>query len=238
MKILIVDDSKTSLMVLRNILAKHKFEVVEAESAKEAMQILDADSLIDLVISDIMMPEISGLQLLQHIRKTPKYQDIPVIMCTAAGDRNSVVKAGTLKVSGYIVKPVVATQIIKQINKVVSQIRPTIEDKHKAATRLGMTTSTYMEILSGFLDDVSKRKSQLHQAVKSNSALRIRLIANAIKGSADTLGAWGIRDAARKLEEMGQSGKLQEAEHASVALSAEVTRLSEHIGLDVQTEAK
>ena len=127
MKILIIDDDKTSRMVLRNILEKRKFEVIEAESAVKAIKILNADSFIDIVISDIMMPEVGGLQLLQHIRNTSKYKDIPVIMCSAQSDRDSVTKAAKLQVSGYIVKPMVATQVIRQVSKVVTQAQPPLE---------------------------------------------------------------------------------------------------------------
>lgn len=99
-----------------------------------------------------------------------------------------------------------------------------------------MTSSDYMEILSDFLGDVSKRISQLHQAIAEKSGLKIRMLANAIKGAADTLGALSIHDAARKLEEIGQNGKLEEAENALAKLSAEVPRLREYVGLDVQTK--
>lgn len=237
MNILIVDDDKTSRMVLRNILEKRKFEVIEAESAVNAVRILDANRPIDIVIADIMMPEVSGLQLLQHMRNTPKYQDIPVIMCSAQNDRDSVMKAAKLKVSGYIVKPMVATQVLKQVNKVMSQTQPPLEgSKFKVAARLGMTSADYMEILSGFLDDVSKRISQLRQAIADNSGLKIQMLANAIKGSADTLGALGLREAAQKLEEAGQSGELDEAENALARLSAEVPKLREYVGLEGQTK--
>jgi len=234
MRILVVDDDMISRAVLRNILTKRKFEVIEAENATQATRILTADSPIDLVISDIMMPEVSGLQLLQRIRENPRCKDLPVIMCTARGDRDSVVEAANLKISGYIVKPIVASQVLKKVNKVVQQMQPPIDNKYKVAMRLGMTAPAYMKVLADFLHDTRKRILRLHQAVNENSIPKIQMLANAIGGAADTLGAWGIRDAARRLEEIGQRYKLWEAEHTLATLSAEVTRLSEHVDLDAQ----
>jgi len=178
------------------------------------------------------MPEVSGLQLLRSIREDPRYKDLPVIMCTVQGDRDSVMQAAKLKVNGYIVKPIVASQVLKQVDKVMQQTQPPIEDKHKIATRLGMPTSDYMKVLSDFLSDMQERISRLHQYITENNALEIQILANAIRGTADTLGAWNIRDAAQKLEEMGKNGELQESEYALATLSTEVTRLREHVGLE------
>lgn len=226
LKILVVDDDMVSRMVLRTILEKNQFEVVEAANAKEAIQILNDGNLIDLAIIDVMMPEVSGLQLLQYIRKSKfGYRDMPVIMCTAQKDRDSVEKAGQLKASGYIAKPIIAEKVIEHVNRVASRIEQSLDKSDEVAQRLGITPQAYTEMLSGFLDDMQQRILQLQEAINENSALKIQILANAIKGAAETLGTRGIRDAARELEEIGQSGGLQEAESALTLLSAEVTRL-------------
>ncbi len=105
MKILIVDDYKTMLRIIRNLLKQLGFNNVEdAIDGSSALQKL-RDSDYDLIISDWNMEPMSGLQLLKEVRADVKMKEIPFIMITAESKSENVIAAKEAGVSNYIVKP-------------------------------------------------------------------------------------------------------------------------------------
>ena len=81
-KVLIVDDSKTELMFMTNLLQKNGMSVRTAEGAEEAFRRLTEEKP-DLILMDVVMPGQNGFQLTRSINRTPEYADIPIIMCTS-----------------------------------------------------------------------------------------------------------------------------------------------------------
>lgn len=81
-KVLLVDDDKDQLQVLELFLSKQKFSVITANGAKEALKTLK-QAPVDLVICDLMMPEMSGKDFLQRVRNSERYATLPIIMLTA-----------------------------------------------------------------------------------------------------------------------------------------------------------
>jgi two-component system, chemotaxis family, chemotaxis protein CheY len=109
-KILIVDDSNFARTVLKNGLRDLKFwKIVEAESAKQAQYILNEDETkkdpIHLLIADIHMPEMSGLELLKWVRMQEHFKSLPVIILTTVQEKGGILEAGKLGVSHYMIKP-------------------------------------------------------------------------------------------------------------------------------------
>ena len=105
MNILIVDDYKTMLRIIRNLLKQLGFDNVdEATDGSEALQKL-RDKSYGLVISDWNMEPMTGLQLLREVRKDTKLKDTPFIMITAESKTDNVVAAKEAGVNNYIVKP-------------------------------------------------------------------------------------------------------------------------------------
>ena len=97
MTILIVDDNTVSAKIIEFNLSKHGYETIYAKSGKDAIECLQSNLAIKLVITDILMPEMTGLELLYEIRNHPEWKNIPVIMCTSLSDIDTVKKAGKLK---------------------------------------------------------------------------------------------------------------------------------------------
>lgn len=109
-KILIVDDSNFARTMIKNGLRELKFwKIMEATEAKQAQEILldteQEQDPVQLVICDIHMPNISGLELLQWMRLNDRFKDLPVIMLTNSQNRAEVVEAGKLGVAHYMIKP-------------------------------------------------------------------------------------------------------------------------------------
>jgi two-component system chemotaxis response regulator CheY len=105
MPILIVDDYKTMLRIIRNLLKQLGFNNVdEATDGSQALQKM-RDKPFNLVISDWNMEPMSGLQLLKEVRADGKLKDVPFIMITAESKSENVIAAKQAGVSNYIVKP-------------------------------------------------------------------------------------------------------------------------------------
>ena len=105
MTILIVDDYKTMLRIIRNLLNQLNFgNVEEASDGNTALQKMRSNS-VNLVISDWNMEPMTGLQLLREVRADAKLKDTPFIMITAESKTENVVAAKEAGVSNYIVKP-------------------------------------------------------------------------------------------------------------------------------------
>lgn len=105
-KVLVVDDDMRNVFALTNALEMHQMEVVPAADGKESLRILEADQSIDIVLMDIMMPEMDGYEAIKKIRAGTSMRNVPIIALTAkamGGDREKCITAGA---SDYITKPV------------------------------------------------------------------------------------------------------------------------------------
>jgi len=120
MKILIVDDSRTMRRIIKKFLNNNNFDnLVEAAHGKKALDILQSDS-IDLIISDLNMPVMDGLELLEIIKGNDRTRDIPFIMLTVEAIQKTMNKAIALKVDSYIVKPVGESLFINEMLRVIT----------------------------------------------------------------------------------------------------------------------
>ena len=122
MPILIVDDYKTMLRIIRNLLRQLDFQnVEEAGDGASALQLLESKEF-SLVISDWNMEPMTGLQLLREVRKSPRLKGIPFIMITAESKTDNVIAAKEAGVSNYIVKPFNAETLKAKLSSVLGPI--------------------------------------------------------------------------------------------------------------------
>ena len=120
MNVLIVDDYKTMLRIIRNLLKQIEFNnVEEATDGAEALSKLRAGSF-GLVISDWNMQPMTGLQLLQEVRADARLKQMPFIMITAESKTENVIAAKQAGVSNYIVKPFNAETLKEKTEKVLN----------------------------------------------------------------------------------------------------------------------
>lgn len=113
-KVLIVDDSKTEIMFLTNLLQKAGYVVRSAENADEAFKRL-AEEKPDLILMDVVMPGQNGYQLTRAINRTPEYAAIPIIMCTSKNLETDRVWGMRQGARDYVTKPVDAAELLAKI---------------------------------------------------------------------------------------------------------------------------
>jgi twitching motility two-component system response regulator PilH len=113
-KVLIVDDSKTELMFLSDLLQKQGMTVRTAEGADEAFRRL-AEDKPDLILMDVVMPGQNGFQLTRAINRTPEYAEIPIIICTSKNLETDRVWGMRQGARDYVTKPVDADELMGKI---------------------------------------------------------------------------------------------------------------------------
>jgi CheY-like chemotaxis protein len=115
--ILVVDDDARNVFALTSVLETHGMQVVFAENGREAIETLKQHPEIDLVLMDVMMPEMDGYETTQAIRQIERYQSLPIIALTAkamAGDRERSLAAGA---TDYVTKPVDLDLLLNTMRK-------------------------------------------------------------------------------------------------------------------------
>ena len=105
-KILLVDDDTRNVFALSNILKERGMEIIKAENGKVALEILNMHSDIDLVLMDIMMPEMDGYDAMRQIRSQGKFKSLPVIALTAKAMKDDKQKCIDAGANDYITKPI------------------------------------------------------------------------------------------------------------------------------------
>jgi twitching motility two-component system response regulator PilH len=115
-KILVVDDSKTELFFMKDLLTKNGYQVVTAENAEQTHAALATGAKPDLILMDVVMPGQNGFQLTRAISKDPVTANIPIIMCTSKNQETDRVWAMRQGARDYITKPVNADELLGKIS--------------------------------------------------------------------------------------------------------------------------
>ena len=118
-KILIVDDDPYILMSLEFLMKKHGYNVMVARNGSEALELVDTH-VPDLVLLDIMMPDVDGYAICQHIKTTKKLQDAKVVFMSAKTKEADIQKGYDLGASLYITKPFSTRDLMKQIQDLLN----------------------------------------------------------------------------------------------------------------------
>jgi len=113
-KILIVDDVSRNIQILGNILSQEQFQIAYAQSGKQAIDICETQDF-DLILLDIMMPEMDGYEVCERLKENPSTSEIPIIFLTAKADMDSIIKGFEIGGQDYITKPFNAAELLARV---------------------------------------------------------------------------------------------------------------------------
>jgi two-component system, chemotaxis family, chemotaxis protein CheY len=116
-KILVVDDSRTIRQQVSFTLNKGGYEVVEAEDGGDGLVKLKENGDVSMIISDINMPNMTGLEMLEAIKNEGNHPNLPVIMLTTEGAADLIERAKAAGAKGWLVKPFQPEQLIAAVSK-------------------------------------------------------------------------------------------------------------------------
>jgi CheY-like chemotaxis protein len=111
-KVMVVDDDYRNIFAMTSLLDHQQMNVISAESGREAIELLEKTPDVDIVLMDIMMPEMDGYDTMQAIRQKENFKSLPIVALTAKamkGDREKCIESGA---SDYITKPVDSEQLL------------------------------------------------------------------------------------------------------------------------------
>ncbi len=118
-KVLVVDDSATMLLSLKTNLESAGFAVETADDGQKAMARLQAGSKPDLIITDVNMPNMGGMELIKHVRALPGFRFTPILTLTTESAADQRQEGKKLGATGWLVKPIGGADLLKVIKQVL-----------------------------------------------------------------------------------------------------------------------
>lgn len=118
--ILVVDDDAMNVRMAEFILKQQQYQVLKAGSGMECLEVLK-NQLVDLVLLDIEMPGMNGMQTLEQIREEERFLQIPVMFLTASTELEDMENAQKLGAAGYVKKPFLPQELLDRVEKVIGQ---------------------------------------------------------------------------------------------------------------------
>jgi two-component system chemotaxis response regulator CheY len=118
MRVLTVDDSRTILAMLHHTLSNAGFEVLQAEDGQKGLEVLKSES-VDVVITDINMPVMDGIEFIKQVRSTGSHSSLPILILTTETSQDKRDQGRAAGGTGWIVKPFDPEKLIAVIHKVV-----------------------------------------------------------------------------------------------------------------------
>jgi two-component system alkaline phosphatase synthesis response regulator PhoP len=134
-KVLVVDDNIDSITILRSILETNGFAVRTAQSGRDALDLL-AQEVPDVILLDVMMPEMSGLEVLERIKSNHATSRLPVILVTAKMQDEDVLTGYQFGADYYITKPCTAKQLLYGIGLVLGKVEASANQERREKDEL------------------------------------------------------------------------------------------------------
>jgi len=128
--ILVIEDDDVSRTLLHRLLTRRfSCKVHEARNGREGLNMIRGLKP-DLVLLDVMLPELDGMGVLQAIRSDPAVARLPVVIVSSAGDREAVTKMAGLGIQDYLLKPFKADLVTKRVGKILAGVHKSVQKSH------------------------------------------------------------------------------------------------------------
>lgn len=150
MAILIVEDNAVNAKLLGLQLKGDGYHSVVARGGAEALTILSGTDPIELIITDFMMPDMNGLELIATIKTMPACNTIPIIIISAYSDLQAVTEAKALGCQDFLTKPIEKTLLIKRVEHLLKSFAPVLGDKSYVLAKLNIEPAHYDELVRQF----------------------------------------------------------------------------------------
>ncbi|MCC7497241.1 MAG: response regulator [Bryobacterales bacterium] len=229
--ILVVEDNQVNQRVVTALLHKHGYRTVIANNGQEALEML-AGRQFDLVLMDVQMPLMDGIETTRQIRANLHWQHLPIVAMTAHamnGDRERCLRAG---MNAYVAKPVqqahlmaVISQHIRRCRERAREMRSSI-DPARAALLLDSNAGLMEDMLRLFLQLAPERLQQLNSAAGRLDFGRVFEESNKLRTAAERIAATGVVECAQRLESLAGDGDIGGIAESLNRLDREIGRLA------------
>lgn len=223
--VLVVDDNQFNQELAVELLGDQNISSKVAGNGLEAITMLNHE-YFDAVLMDVQMPVLDGIEATRRLREDQRFKHLPIIAMTAAAMKTDVDRCFEVGMSDYITKPVVADTMLKTLRKwlqnttgsgykkttsradTLDQVRkpkelpdelPGIQVK-KSVSNLGGKKELFVKLLSMFIDNFGDSSERLRDAIHAEQWSEAERLAHSVKGSAGSLAALDLAEAAKQLE--------------------------------------
>ncbi|MDX2214278.1 MAG: response regulator transcription factor [Oculatellaceae cyanobacterium bins.114] len=131
-RLLLIDDDPNLILLVKDYLEFRGYEVITAENGQEALEVLQKETP-DMIICDVMMPQMDGYSLVEHVRKDPRTSWIPVLFLSAKGQSQDRVKGLNTGADVYMVKPFEPEELVAQVESSLKQASRLIQRQDKGS---------------------------------------------------------------------------------------------------------
>ncbi len=158
--ILVVDDEDLIQELLRFNLEKEGYEVIIAKDGRQALDLVAREKL-DLIVLDLMLPGLDGLEVCRQLRLNPKFQELPVIMLTAKGEEIDKVLGLELGADDYMTKPFSPRELLARIKARLRRVRNSEEDKELVCGELRLNINNFRVYIRGEEAELTPKEFEL-----------------------------------------------------------------------------
>jgi two-component system chemotaxis response regulator CheY len=192
MLVMAVDDDLVSRLALIDLLQRAGYtDIIEFEDGKDAWGYLQKGPMPVLICCDVRMPNMSGIEVLQNVRKDQRLAQLPFLLITSGSEREVVHKAIVLGVSGYIVKPFNRATALEKLSEVFDKAYKGIAEKPQATgLRLAISNEKLLEYYQAFHVQVADFIKYLKSSPTKDYKESIQEQFTAINQGCLTLGLW------------------------------------------------
>lgn len=189
LRVLVVEDDRVIGRLLYAVLGRGGYRVDLAESGRAALARLARRDDYGLILLDVMMPEMDGLTVLRKIRADPRHQTVPVILCTAMGDREVVRRAIELGCDSYVLKPFRPAELLQTVARVLADQTPVLRDAREITTALGIDLRGYQSRLRQLNEEIDQAVIVFERHAPGTAPGQLMRCLEALCGAAQELGA-------------------------------------------------
>ncbi len=230
-RILVVEDNVVNQKVVLAVLRKRKFHIDVANDGREALSHMEASEPFDLILMDVQMPILDGLETTRIIRKDPRWSSLPILAMTAHamnGDRERCLEAG---MNGYISKPIQPAHLIATIAQAISAASLHAGPAGSSVNQAEPYDHHNMvsDLLRVFLQLAPARIERLESAAVHHDGTTIAAEAKKIAAAAEQLAAQNLTECATRIELAGTRGDFEGIQGDLERLRKEIHALEEVI---------
>jgi len=237
-KVLIVDDDLRNIMALQSLLERYKMDCLSAENGRKGIEVLLEHPDIDLVLMDVMMPEMDGYETTRAIREMEQFKSLPIIALTAKamqGDREKCLEAGS---SDYIAKPVDHDQLMSLFRVWLagrvykhdfSEPDPDAQPIDLELLSELHTSEFIQPVLELFMHEANNLVSKLRHDLEQRDGNTLAATAHDLKALSGVMTALPVYILTQRLELMGRNGQFEEAWGIYNDISSTIGQIAEQV---------
>lgn len=174
MALLIVEDNTISSRMLEVMLSSNGFDVLVAKTGRQALEKLAAHDDIQMVLTDIMMPEMDGWQLMDELRGDPKWRDIPLLVVSSLNDADTVRRVVQMGCRNYLVKPLKEDILIPKVRALLAESHAQAKDgvlraKFDVLQQNGLDVDQYDRLFDAFFAQATGVAASLRSSAPSGT---------------------------------------------------------------------